>query len=252
MTLAHDVTIVTGASRGLGRALAAQRLRAGHHVLTLARQPDDTLQAVADASGARLEQWPVDLSAPHDVAARLEAWLAALPPAQVRGVALVNNAALLTPPGPITATDPARLAEALRVGLEAPLLLTRAFLRATAGWTVPKKVLNVSSGLGRWAMAGSAPYCAIKAGIDHFSRALAEALKPHGARVVALAPGVIDTDMQVQLRGADPSVFVEQQRFATMKNNGVLDSPDAAAAKVLAFLDRRDFGAQPVADVREP
>ena len=58
-------------------------------------------------------------------------------------------------------------------------------------------------------MASQAAYCAAKAGMDHFTRcvALDEAIKPHGAKVCSLAPGVIDTDMQVQLRGADPAAF---------------------------------------------
>lgn len=254
MTTRCPLTIVTGASRGLGRAIAEQRLRDGHRLLTLSRRPDPSLADVARRHGATLEQWAVDLALAADVAARLEAWLAAIAPDQVSSATLINNAALLTPPGPITATAPDALADALRVGLEAPVLLTRAFLRASAAWEVPTKVLNVSSGLGRFAMAGSAPYCAVKAGLDHFSRALAldEALKAHGAKVVSLAPGVIDTDMQVQLRGADPAVFTEQQRFAAMKSGGALDSPDVAAAKVVAILDRADFGNKPIADVREP
>ena len=74
---------------------------------------------------------------------------------------------------------------------------------------------------------------------------------PHGARVVSLAPGVIDTDMQVQLRGADPALFPERVRFQSLKDNGQLDSPAQAAAKVLAVLDRDDFGSVPVTDVRE-
>lgn len=254
MMTSAPLTILTGASRGLGRAMAAQRLRAGHRLLTLSRRPDPTLADVARDAGAALEQWAVDLARPAEAAARLEAWLAAIAPADVAAVTLVNNAALLTPPGPITATDADALADALRVGLEAPVLLTRAFLRATDGWSAPRKVLNVSSGLGRFAMAGSAPYCAVKAGLDHFSRALAldETLKANGAKVVSLAPGVIDTDMQVQLRGADPAVFTEQQRFAAMKASGALDTPETGAAKVLALLDRADFGANVIADVREP
>ena len=65
------------------------------------------------------------------------------------------------------------LARALRVGLEAPMQLTAAFLGATDAWTVPRKVLNISSGLGRRAMASQAAYCAAKAGMDHFTRCVA-------------------------------------------------------------------------------
>jgi NAD(P)-dependent dehydrogenase (short-subunit alcohol dehydrogenase family) len=167
-------------------------------------------------------------------------------------VTIIHNAALLGRPGPVTASDSAALSAALRVGLEAPVVLTAAFLRATAAWPAPRRVLNISSGLGRWAMAGAAPYCAVKAGLDHFSRALALDEAAAGVRVVSLAPGVIDTDMQVQLRSADPAVFAEQARFAALAHGGQLDSPQAAAARVLAFLDRADFGEPVVADVRKP
>ena len=70
-------------------------------------------------------------------------------------------------------------------------------------------MLNISSGLGRRAMAGQATYCAAKAGMDHLSRAVAldQALLANGARIVSLAPGVIDTDMQAQLRGSSVAGF---------------------------------------------
>ncbi len=102
-------------------------------------------------------------------------------------------------------------------------------------------------------MAGSASYCAAKAGLDHLARALAleEAAKDRGARVVSLAPGVIDTDMQTQLRAADPALFPERGRFVDLKTGGQLDTPAQAAGRLLAYLDRPDFGAQAVADVRD-
>jgi NAD(P)-dependent dehydrogenase (short-subunit alcohol dehydrogenase family) len=102
-------------------------------------------------------------------------------------------------------------------------------------------------------MAGQATYCAVKAGIDHLARAVAldQAGLPNGARVAALAPGVIDTDMQVQLRGAGAEGFPDQPMFVRLKESGQLASPDDAAARVLAYLDRDDFGATPVADVRD-
>jgi len=89
--------------------------------------------------------------------------------------------------------------------------------------------------------------------MDHFTRcvALEEALKPNGATVCALAPGVIDTDMQTQLRGADASSFPDQHNFISLKDKGQLTSPDEAAARILAFLARPDFGINPVADVRD-
>ena len=172
MTPSH-LTIITGASRGLGAALAAQRLREGHQVLGLARGSQPALVGLAATQHATLVQWPVDLANPGPVAAQLAAWLAARPRQATAGATLINNAALVTRPGPAAETDLEEIAQALRVGLEATVVLTAAFLHATRGWAGPRKVLNISSGLGRRAMAGSAVYCAAKAGVDHFSRALA-------------------------------------------------------------------------------
>ena len=107
-------------------------------------------------------------------------------------------------------------------------------------------------------MAGSAPYCAAKAGMDHFSRAAAldEAhrltTQGVGAKIVSLAPGVIDTDMQAQLRHSKAAGFPDQGRFLDLHAAGQLATPHDAAAKVLKYLHRSDFGHTPVADVRDP
>ncbi len=243
------LTILTGASRGLGRAVAEQLLARGHHVLALSRQAAD----MPVPPGGQLTPWAVDLADAAPVAERLSQWLGSLDGSRVESASLINNAGVVSSPAPLSAGDAGDLLNAIRVGLEAPLLLTAAFLRATAGWPAPRKVLLVSSGLGRRAMAGSASYCAAKAGLDHLARAVAleEADKPGGARIVSLAPGVIDTDMQVQLRTADRKLFPAGEMFAGLKSGGQLDSPATAATKLLNYLDRADFGSQPVGDVRD-
>ena len=256
--MTEHLMILTGASRGLGLAVARQWLQASGHVLiALARHPDASLADRAQQQGSRCLSWALDLADAPAAAQALADWLAAQPADAVASATLLNNAGVLSPLGPIGASSAAELSNALRVGLEAPMLLTAAFLRGTEGWSARQagavKVLNVSSGLGRRAMAGSAAYCAAKAGMDHYSRAVAleEAQRPHPARIVSLAPGVVDTDMQVQLRAGDPAAFPDRLRFVQLKDAGLLDSAEAAAAKVLAWLDRADFGAQPIADVRE-
>lgn len=248
-----ELYIVTGASRGLGRAIVEQLLARERVLLTISRKPDRALDAAAAGKGAKLEQWALDLA--HDIgaAARLEAWLHAQARDRFATATLINNAGLLGKVGPIDATDAETLAAVLRVGLEAPLVLTSAFLRATRAWSARRRVLNVSSGAGRRPIAGWAAYCAAKAGLDHFSRvtALDEQRLPNPARIVSLAPGVVDTDMQGELRASDPEGFPDIEQFKQLKSSGQLAAPEAAAARVLAYLARADFGAQPVADVRD-
>jgi len=249
----QHLTILTGASRGMGLAMARQLLRPGHLLLCISRHANALLAEEATARGAALLQWEQDLAQTDLAAQRLRDWLRQPPPGGFASATLINNAGVIPPIAPLSASAPADLAMALRVGLEAPMLLCAAFLGATEDWGVPRKVLNISSGLGRRPMASQAAYCAAKAGMDHFTRCMAldEADKPHGAKVCSLAPGVIDTDMQAQLRDADPGAFPDRQNFANLQTGGQLTSPQDAATRVLAWLERADFGTHPVADVRE-
>jgi len=245
------LAIVTGASRGLGLAVAEQLLDQQYQLLALSRRPSDALEARATQRGAKLEQWPVDVSG-EAFPLRLEAWLDKQAGDAFERAVLINNAALLGRVGPVERMDAATLAGVLRVGLEAPALISAAFLRATRAWRADRRIVNVSSGAGRVAIAGSAAYCAAKAGLDHLSRVMAldEARLQNPAKIVALAPGVIDTDMQAELRTSDPSEFPDLPRFMEFKATGQLLAPKDAAARLLAFLDRKDFGTRSVADVR--
>ena len=247
------LTILTGGSRGMGLCMAQQLLKGGGALLSISRQTNDALPPLAEAGGATLLQWQQDLAHGDRVSTRLEHWLNEQVDQHFTSATLINNAGVIGRVCPLSKAQPGDIEYALRVGLEAPMQLTAAFLRATESWKCERKVLNISSGLGRRAMAAQAAYCAAKAGMDHFTRcvALDEADKPFGAKVCSLAPGVIDTDMQTQLRSAEAGLFPGRDSFVSLKANGQLASPEVAAARVLAYLARPDFGSQPVADVRE-
>ncbi len=249
----QHLTIVTGASRGMGLAMARQLCVRDANVVCISRNRSDELQAWADAQGASLQQWNADLADPAPVAERLREWLARQDPARLASATLINNAGVIGHLGPLEAGHARDIAQTLRIDLEAPMQLSAAFMAATRNWTVPRKILNISSGLARRAMAGSALYCAAKAGMDHFSRcvALDEARHSHRLRIVSLAPGVIDTGMQAELRAGDPAAFPDRDNFVRLQQTNALASPANAAQQVLAYLARADFGEQPVADVRD-
>ena len=105
---------------------------------------------------------------------------------------LINNAALLTEPQPLADSDTRVAVGAPRASASRRRCCSRAaFLRATRAWAARRRVLHISSGLGRRGMASSAPYCAVKAGLDNLARAqaLEEALQPNGAKVVLAGAG---------------------------------------------------------------
>ncbi len=248
-----DLYVLTGASRGMGRAMAEQLLKSDRVMLAISRKPDYALSTVAEKIGMRMFQWANDVGHDLSVGTRLEAWLAQFAQERITTATLINNACLLGPTGPIDGAGALDLTATVRVGLDAPMQLTAAFLRATRAWSTQRRVLNISSGAGRRPVAGWTAYCTVKAGLDMFSRGVAEDEKqmPNPARIVALAPGVIDTDMQGAIRAIDPAVFPSHQRFLELKSGGQLSTPTDAARHCLAYLERADFGSQPVADVRD-
>ena len=257
--MSEHLYIITGASRGMGLAIAEQLLEPGNFLLCISRQVNPGLADAARAAHASLEQWPLNLDHTIEAAAMLSQWLASRKPGAFQSATLINNAALLPRIVPLSESNTSELAQAMRVGLEAPMQLTAAFLKGTEIWQkateqpLIRKVLNISSGNGRRPMASQSIYSAAKAGMDHFTRCLAleEALKPNGAKVCSLAPGVIDTDMQTHLRNSDASSFPDHNRFVDMKSQGQLSSPADAASRLLAYLRHPKFGKNPVADIRD-
>lgn len=254
---ARNWMIITGHSRGIGFALSQHSLSHGHAVLGLARHTRDELVTLAHQHQTHVEQWVQDLADGQEAALRLSTWLATLHASEVDSITLVNNAAALTDLVPLQQINPALLALSTRLGLETPMQLMQSFLAATTqwvnqGWRGSRRILNISSGLGRRAMASGAPYCAVKAGLDHLSRcvALEQAQSVNGARIEAIAPGVIATDMQVRLRSADPKDFPDHAQFVALHDNGHLASAQDTARRLFDHLHSARFGQDVITDLR--
>lgn len=236
--------IVTGHSKGLGAAIGAELLGRGIPVLGLARGPAPGLAAQFPGLLAELQ---LDLS---DSAA-LTAWLAGSTLADyLRGegaVLLVNNAGVVWPVGPLAAQDPLEAIRAVTLNVAAPLALAAAVVRASEG--AHRRILHVSSGAGRGAYPGWSVYCATKAALDRHAEAVAQDADP-AVRACSLAPGVIDTGMQAEIRATPEARFPLKERFVQLKQEGGLSSPEECAAKLVDYLLAAEFGDQPVDDLR--
>ncbi len=238
--------IVTGHSRGLGAAVAASLLARGIPVLGMSRHGNPALAA---AHPGQLSEAALDLA---DSAA-LTRWLDGGTLTAFADAAdpllLVNNAGLLAPVGALAAQPPAAIAQAVSCNVAAALMLAAAAAQAVAG-RAELRVLHISSGAGRNAIPGWSVYGAGKAALDHHARVVA-ADAASGIRICSLAPGVIDTDMQAQIRATPVENFPLRQKFETLKESGGLSTPEACAAGIVAHLLGDGFGSTPVADLRE-
>lgn len=239
----HRTAIVTGHTHGLGAAIAQQLLARGFAVMGLARSASPPTD-----EGTALRQTRLDLSDP----AAVSAWLAAGElSAFCQGSSqalLINNAGQLAPIGPLGEQMPQDITRAVALNVVAPLLLSQGFVQVTAD--VPdRRIIHVSSGAGRNPYPGWSVYCATKAALDHHARATALDRIP-GLLIASVAPGVVDTAMQAQIRSTPTERFPLRERFEQLKTQGQLTSPQEAAERLVSHALAEDFGTEAVVDVR--
>ena len=237
--------IVTGHTRGLGAAIAEQLLARGIAVLGLARSGNTDL---ATRYPDLFNEIALDLADSDALLSALagEAVISFI--AGAPSLLLINNAGMLQPVGPLAQQDAIAIARTVSLNVAAPLTLSSAIAAQMAGR--PLRILHVSSGAARHAYQGWSIYCATKAALDQHAKAVALDGDPD-VRICAIAPGVVDTDMQTEVRALPAEQFPLRERFIKMKNEGTLTPAAVAAEKVVDYLLSDAFGTAPVADIRE-
>ena len=233
--------IITGHSKGLGNALAHTFLKQGFDVLGLSRSRMD------DRVG--LQQVDLDLSN----SAALLKWIDS---GELKGflegagqAMLINNAGSINPIGPLGKQANDDIVRSVDLNVCAPLLLSNAFVENTHG-VADRRILHISSGAGRTAYSGWSVYCATKAALDHHARAVNE----NGIanlRISSLAPGIVDTGMQAEIRSSSADRFPEIEKFRDLKAKGQLVSPEETATGIVQILLSEKFGQNSTMDVRD-
>jgi NAD(P)-dependent dehydrogenase (short-subunit alcohol dehydrogenase family) len=199
--------VLTGATRGLGRALVPRFAAAGHTVVGCGR------------SAAHVTTLTAAFPAPHrfdavDVtdAAAVAAWAAAVLKSHGPPDLLVNNAALMNTPAPLWEVPAAEFDAVLDVNVKGVANVVRGFAPAMVARQAGV-VVNLSSGWGRSTSPEVAPYCATKYAVEGLTLALAQEL-PRGMAAVPLNPGVIDTDMLRQAWADGASAYPKAEKWA--------------------------------------
>jgi NAD(P)-dependent dehydrogenase (short-subunit alcohol dehydrogenase family) len=237
--------LITGAGRGIGRAVALGLGDAGARVVLLARttaQLEGTRVLLREhgVPARRVSVLPADLADEEDRGRAVAATLAA-----GRIDILVNNAATVEPLGPTTGIKAADLRLAFEVNMIAPAALTAAVLPGMleAGWG---RVVNVSSGIAASpaSMIRGNAYAATKAALEAHTVNLAAELHGTGVTVNAYRPGGVDTAMQAWIRRQDPERIGAglHDRFNRNYAEGALITPEHTAAVLLARLAGDDTG----------
>lgn len=193
------VAVVTGASRGLGAAMAAALAEAGADVALVARGDLEATAAAVQQTGRRVHRVPADLTDP----AAPEEVLAAVRTNLGRADILVNNAGIIRR-APLLEFSAGDWHDVINLNLHAPFRLAQAFARDLVRGHAPGKIINVASLLSFQGGIRVPSYAASKSALAGLTRALANELAPHHINVNALAPGYMATDNTAALRG-DPA-----------------------------------------------
>ncbi|WP_019358633.1 SDR family NAD(P)-dependent oxidoreductase [Streptomyces sp. AA1529] len=194
--------VVTGAGTGIGRATARAFAARGAHVLTVGRRPEPLRETAAEPGAGAITPYPADLTE-EDAPDRIV--VAALELTGRLDV-LVNNAGIVGGES-LGSHTRAGVEAQFATNLTAPVLLTQAALPALEAAAGQGVVVNVSTSVGQRAWPGNPLYAASKTALELLTRSWAVELAPRGVRVVAVAPGAVDTPIG-EHRGLDP----EQRR----------------------------------------
>lgn len=245
--------IVTGASKGLGEGLALELLNENHHLLCISRSESRKLKKMAAAKDCPLDFFLFDLAVNHDIPGLVDQVFKKIDKQRATGVYLVNNAGVIQPVTRVEDCPVEAVDIHMRVNLIAPMLLIAAFIRHTAGMHIEKRILNISSGAAQKPYYGWSCYCTGKAGLDMFGRCVSEEQKDQTFPVetMAVAPGIIDTEMQTTIRGTSERDFIHRNRFVELKESGQLVPPGLAGKKLALLLLSTTFKDGEVIDIRD-
>ncbi len=222
------VAVVTGATRGLGAGLASAFAARGLRLGLCARtRPEVPPEATAVTKRADVtDPGAVDdlARATVDAFGRIDLW--------------INNAGLLDPIGPLADADAKAIDRQLSVNLLGVVHGSATFARHVRSRSGGGVLVNISSGAAMTPYRGWAAYCAAKAATDMLTAVVAEEEADAGLRAYAVAPGLVDTDMQRLIRAAPSDRLPKGDRFRRAQKTGSFNTPDWVARHLIDLLDR--------------
>lgn len=229
---------ITGTSRGIGKAFAEHLLEnPANHVLGISRQ-----RSIEHANYRHFYLDLTDVNALTGFKFEFHA--------NAKKIYLINNAGSLGFIKPVGKLEADIIIKNYTLNLIAPSVLTNAFINCYDKTDAEKVIVNISSGAGKTPVDGWSVYCASKAGIDMFSRVVdaeqkiraehaSSSIHP-GFKIFSIAPGVVDTEMQSEIRKASKEDFSSLEKFIEYKANHELLDPVMVSRKYFNILNNVD------------
>jgi benzil reductase ((S)-benzoin forming) len=227
------VYLVTGASKGIGRSLALLLAEHGHQVILLARDSPELDEAVklVKKNSEYSFSLPCDLASSAQISESAKKLISS-----VDGLdGLVHNAGSIHPVKPMMDADVSQWSRSIQVNLIGVQDLTQQLSSLLKG-PQQTRITTISSGASLRPVESWSAYCTAKAGLDMWARCLAEEGSQHNISAISVAPGIVDTGMQEDIRSADPADFPSHEAFVSYHTDGHLTDPNDVASLLYPLI----------------
>lgn len=225
--------LVTGGSKGIGRSICLELAEHGARIVLLSRASQELDQTLSDVQASSPSSFavPCDLGDPAAIEGAVHDILAEV--MELHG--LVHNAGDIHPIKPLLGASTVDWTRSMMVNLVGVQHLTQALASVLQG-EHRARVTTISSGAALRPLASWSAYCTAKAGLDMWTRCLAEEGAQHNITAVSVAPGIVDTGMQTAIRSAAPEDFPLLDNFVGYHENGDLSDADTVAKALYGLI----------------
>ncbi|UOR13269.1 (S)-benzoin forming benzil reductase [Halobacillus amylolyticus] len=228
--------IVTGDSRGLGEAIAEQFLTKSIHVVGVSRHSNREL---AEKYGGSYTHVACDLSDPSQLEEGIEQVMKRVTRDDPHFIYLVNNAGVIEPIETVGNFQSQDVSKHMMINVTAPMMFLNHLLKEANDQGIKTAAINITSGAAERSVHGWSVYSSSKAAINRFTEtaALEQDMAGKEHKIFAYSPGVVDTDMQKEIRSSKESAFADLDKFKALKEKGNLNSPRTVAAVLMDLLN---------------
>ncbi|WBX70095.1 (S)-benzoin forming benzil reductase [Tenacibaculum retecalamus] len=238
-----NIIIITGGSKGIGKALANKYATENYKVYSLAR----TFSGLENITNIA-----IDLSNLTETENTFTALLKEIVSTNVSSITLINNAGRLGKISNLENLNPNDISKTIQLNTTTPLILSSLFIKITKQLSCKKQIISISSGAAKSPYQGWSIYCTSKAAIDMMTKAIAtEQIEvENGVKCNAIYPGVVDTNMQSEIRSTNKTDFESLQRFVDLKENNELYTPEFVAKTIYKVDTENQLKSGDIVDIR--
>tara|TARA_R110002020_G_scaffold118168_3_gene270159 strand:+ start:1478 stop:2209 length:732 start_codon:yes stop_codon:yes gene_type:complete len=237
-----SLLILTGHSKGLGRALLDTYLEKNEfEIIAISRTK-------LNLTKPNLTEISLDFGELEVLGNELPSLF---PKGEYKEIILINNAGWIGEMKSVGNLHVKNMRTQVNINLLAPMYLMNAFVETYADSDARKLICNISSGASFKPIEGWGGYCSTKAALAMFTQVAAKEKADSMFRFFSVAPGIVDTEMQGEIRKAEAVDFPLIDRFKGYKENGELSSPKVVAAKIKYMLENESEFQDVIQDVRD-